>query len=191
MQSASRPIKKSPREFARAMKTSHPLCDDIINKADTRYEQLAASLTQQENDAADERLKLNSIIQQAKTEKQRAFDEVRRLRAETSRLQKQLDEVDSTPQDHVPRTDLNDILKELHGITMSLANNIGKKMNESDYAFLSTCLPGTDLDNTNWEGQDEDFGMVENGLLMDDPAAMMPSAEAEDLACIPPYATMN
>ncbi|KAJ5379249.1 hypothetical protein N7509_012368 [Penicillium cosmopolitanum] len=75
---------------------------DIINKADTRYEQLAASLTQQENDAADERLKLNSIIQQVKTEKQRAFDEVRRLRVETSRLQKQLDEVNSTPQDHVP-----------------------------------------------------------------------------------------
>lgn len=191
MQSKSLAMKKSPQDFARAMKTSHPLCDDIINKADTSYGQLAASLTQQENDAAAERLKLNSIIQQAKTEKQRAFDEVRRLRVETSRLQKQLDEVNSTPPDHVPRTDLNDILKELHDTASSLANNIAKKMNESDYAFLSTCLPGTDLHETNWEGQEEDFGMVENGLLIEDPAGMLPGTEAEDISCIAPYATMN
>ncbi|KAJ6171490.1 hypothetical protein N7470_000557 [Penicillium chermesinum] len=186
-----RTVRRSPPDFEQAMKAAHPVCEKMIREADQRYQQLAARLEQSQREAAEEKARFQSTVDQANAEKHGACNEVGRLKGEIARLQDHVGTLESDPQGYIRRAELNTILEEIHTVAAALTGKVWKKLEESNNVYFSTCLPGDGYAETTWEGQKEQVGVPGSPLLPAYPDPMMPCPEPQDLSYIDPYATVH
>ena len=98
-------------------------------------------------------------------------------------LQQQLDMANPSQQSYVLREEHERVLEELRS---SVTRTIEEKKNESQNIYLSGCMPSSDVAQDSW-AQHEQFGMLDNPVIPDDPAPML--SASDPLAGLPDFDT--
>ncbi|KAJ5369943.1 uncharacterized protein N7496_006035 [Penicillium cataractarum] len=188
--------KEMPTDF----EIVHENCTKMIKSAEERHHRLMARLTEQQQEASEaeqrfraERAQLNARVRQTTLEKQKAVEEVRKLREQNSALQQRLDTVSSDCQNHITRDEFHMTLKELHSVSSSVTDKITSKMNESQesqYVYFGTCLPGPDVAQDSWTAQTGQFTMAENPLLPESTGPLFDASNPQNLSEFDTYGTM-
>ncbi|CEJ62902.1 hypothetical protein PMG11_11387 [Penicillium brasilianum] len=198
---ATIPLKMTSRNETNAdFEIVHENCTKMIKSAEERRQRLTARLTEQQREASEaeqrfstERAQLNAKVRQITLEKQKAIDEVRKLREQNVVLQQRLDAVSSDCQNHVTRDELHMTLKELHSVSSSVTDKIASKINESQesqYAYFGTCLPGTDVAQDSWTAQTGQFTMAENPILPEGTGRLFDASNPQNLPDFDTYGTI-
>ncbi|CEJ62879.1 hypothetical protein PMG11_11364 [Penicillium brasilianum] len=172
-------------------------CTKMIKSAEERHQRLAACLTDQQREASEaeqqtgaERTQLNTKVRQITSEKQKAIDEVRKLREQNVLFQQRLDAINSDCQNHVTRGEVQMTLKEPHSLSSTGTDQIGTKMNESQesqYMYFGTCLTGSDVAQEPWTAPNGQFTILENCLLPKSTGPLFDASNAQNLSHFDTY----
>jgi hypothetical protein len=100
------------------------------------------------------------------------------LKSEIVALKKSLEA--ATSQDHMPREEYKQALRELQNTASSLTGQITDKMNESDQAYFSTLLPSSDVAQ-DWQDQDASYLLDPSNM----PPQPLPGYSSSNLPTIP------
>ncbi|KAJ5642266.1 hypothetical protein N7490_006266 [Penicillium lividum] len=167
----------------------HARCTRTIKSAEERHRQLTARLAEQRQEASmaaqqfgAEKAQLNAMVRQISSEKQKAFDESRRLKVENTNLQQRLDAADLDVQNQVTRDELNEILREIHTASLSVTNKVATKISESQNVQGNASLPYLGVTQGSWVGQDGHFDLSSNPLLPENAGPLFGSSDPQDLA---------
>ncbi|OQE49078.1 hypothetical protein PENNAL_c0362G09585 [Penicillium nalgiovense] len=132
----------------------HVECIKWLEAAEQAHQQNTARLNERGQQLVAEKNRLSVKVEQLTAEKHKAAEEGRRWKSEIVALKESLGA--ATSQDHMPREEYKQALRELQNTASSLTGQITDKMNESDHAYFSTLLPSSDVAQ-DWQDQDASY----------------------------------
>ena len=129
----------------------HAPCNKVILDAEETNQKLTARFNQQRREAQRldaENVRLAAQVRQLTAENQSAKGEIRHWK-------QKFDDATSEFRDHVPREEVQRILREIHDDAVSFADRIGTRKNETENMHLFSALPGSNVaqDQDTWQGQ--------------------------------------
>lgn len=155
----------------------HAPCKAVISQAEGINQQLTTRLNQQRREAqrfSAENTQLTAQVRQLTSEKQRAWDEVRRWK-------QKFDDATYEARDHVPRAEMQKTLEDLHQSALSLAGQIATRKGESENIPAFSVLPGSDVAQDLWPAQQGAFDMPHDPALPDHPDSILPAVNAKEI----------
>ncbi|KAJ5346155.1 hypothetical protein N7452_004159 [Penicillium brevicompactum] len=156
----------------------HVDCIKWLEAAEKSHQQDIARLNERGQHLAAEKTQLSAKVQQLTVERQKATNESRKLESEIVALKESLEA--ATSQDHMPREEYKQSLRELQNSASSLTGEITRMMNESDQAYFSTLLPSSDVAQP-WQDQDANY-LLDPSVI---PAQPLPGYSSSELPTIP------
>lgn len=126
-----------------------------------------------------ENARLTAQVRQLAAKNQSAMNEIRQWK-------QKFDDATSEFQDHVPREEVQRMLREIHDDAVSFADRIGSRKNESENMHLFSALPGSNVvqGQATWQGQQDQqgqFNVLQDPVLPENVGSMFPAADDEGL----------
>ncbi|KAJ9484327.1 hypothetical protein VN97_g9052 [Penicillium thymicola] len=156
----------------------HIECIKWLEAAEQAHQQNTARLNQRGQQLVAEKNRLSAKVGQLTAERHKTAEEGRQLKSEIVALKESLEA--ATSQDHMPREEYKQALRELQNTASSLTGQITDKMNESDQAYFSTLLPSSDVVQ-DWQDQDASYLLDPSNM----PPQPLPGYSSSNLPTIP------
>ncbi|KAJ5661923.1 uncharacterized protein N7477_009539 [Penicillium maclennaniae] len=137
----------------------------------------------------DDDFEVRREAQRLSTENARLTAQVRQLtaknqsaRSDIRQWKQKFDDATFEIRDHVPREEVQRMLRELHDDAVSFAGRIGTK-NESENLHLFSALPGPNVaqGQDTWQSQQGQFKVLHDPILPENVGSIFPTADEECL----------
>ncbi|KAJ5155666.1 hypothetical protein N7492_008496 [Penicillium capsulatum] len=166
----------------------HAPCNKVILQAEETNQQLTTRFNQQRRETQRlnaENARLAAQVRQLTAENQNAKSEIRHWK-------QKFDDATSEFRDHVPREEVQRMLREIHDDAVSFADRIGTRRNESENMHLFSALPGSNVTQSQdaWQGQQGQFNALHDPILPENVGSMFPTADGEALPEFGDYLNM-
>ncbi|KAJ5291550.1 hypothetical protein N7478_000801 [Penicillium angulare] len=167
----------------------HAHCRVAINNAEVHNRQLTNRLNEQQREIAAsnqrlsrEKAQTNAKLRQLSLEKQKALEEVDRLKGEIVQLNNRLDMVVNESHNLISRTEVQDMLNEIHASAETFMKSLTTRMSDNENVQLSGQLPASDVVHDPWTNQYGPFEMLHDSAGTEIPGPEYPLADLEGLS---------